>query len=589
MVVDFARPAQAGRCFFMVGYLLGFHIMVLKLRCVYSGLFATLMAVCATAVLALPLEKQTSPAVTGFADNPIIYFVITDRFYNGNPANDHSYGRQNDGKQEIGTFHGGDLAGLTLKLKSGYFKQLGVNALWITAPYEQIHGWVQGGNAEFKHYAYHGYYALDYTKLDQNMGTPEELHELVDIAHSQGIRVLFDIVMNHPGYADIQTLSEYLPELLWKGWENYTIKNYHKQIDYNNFEFGKWWGGAWVRSGLPGYPEGGSDDLTKQLAYLPDFRTESKEPVTLPFFLKERKKETSAVDLPNTTVRGYLVKWLTDWVRDYGIDGFRCDTAKHVELTAWQELKRVGTSALADWKTRNPSKKIDDAPFWMVGEVFPHGVDRDAYFDNGFDSLLNFDFQDQKLENTAALDRLYAEYTERLAAGRGNGKSFDVLSYLSSHDTKLYPRDHLIDAGSALLLAPGGVQIFYGDETARPAGPATSGDPQQATRSDMNWPTADAAVLAHWQKLGQFRARHTALARGVHHKLSGEPYAFSRVWGVDRVVVAPKASGAVSIPVAGVFSDGEMVHDAYSGIDIKVTEGAVKLMAQNAILLEVKN
>ena len=60
-----------------------------------------------------------------FADNPIVYFAITDRFYNGNPANDHSYGRQMDGKQEIGTFHGGDLAGLTDKLKSGYFKQLG--------------------------------------------------------------------------------------------------------------------------------------------------------------------------------------------------------------------------------------------------------------------------------------------------------------------------------------------------------------------------------------------------------------------------------------------------------------------------------
>lgn len=370
--------------------------MQFSLRFVALGLVTVLLSGCATAQTGGTAGKSGITAATGFADNPIVYFVMTDRFYNGNPANDRSYGRQNDGRQEIGTFHGGDLAGLTAKLKSGYFKQLGVNALWITAPYEQIHGWVQGGNAEFKHYAYHGYYALDYTKLDRNMGTPEELREFVDTAHAQGIRVLFDIVMNHPGYADIQTLSEYLPELLWKGWENYTIKNYHKQIDYNNFEFGKWWGGTWVRSGLPGYPEGGSDDLTKQLAYLPDFRTESKEPVKLPFFLKERKKDTAAIDLPDTTVRGYLVKWLTDWVRDYGIDGFRCDTAKHVELPAWQELKRAGSVALADWKSANPDKKIDDARFWMVGEVFPHGVERDAYYDNGFDSLLNFDFQEEE-------------------------------------------------------------------------------------------------------------------------------------------------------------------------------------------------
>jgi alpha-amylase len=105
----------------------------------------------------------------------------------------------------------------------------------------------------------------------------------------------------------------------------------------------------------------------------------------------------------------------------------------------------------------------------------------------------------------------------------------------------------------------------------------------------MNWSTADAAVLAHWQKLGQFRARHAALSRGVHHKLSGEPYVFSRVWGTDRVVVAPKASGEVSIPVTGVFSDGEIVHDAYSGIDLKVTGGVVKLVAKNSVLLEVIN
>lgn len=533
--------------------------------------------------------KQDIPRVEGFANNPIIYFVMTDRFYNGNPSNDHSYGREKDGLQEIGTFHGGDLAGLTVKLKSGYFKQLGVNAIWITAPYEQIHGWVQGGNAEFKHYAYHGYWALDYTRLDRNMGTPEELREFVDTAHAQRIRVLFDIVMNHPGYADIQTLSEYLPELLWKGWERYTLKNYHKQIDYNNFEFGKWWGGDWVRAGLPGYPEGGSDDLTKQLAYLPDFRTESTQPVKLPFFLKERKKDTAAVDLPNTTVRGYLVNWLTNWVRDYGIDGFRCDTAKHVELAAWLELKRSATTALADWKARNPEKKIDDAPFWMVGEVFPHGVERDAYFDNGFDSLLNFDFQDHQLDDLAALDRLYADYADKLASGRSSGKPFDALSYVSSHDTKLYPRDGMMAAGSALLLAPGGVQIFYGDETARPPGPATSGDPQQATRSDMNWTSPETAVLTHWQKLGQFRNRHVALARGAHRKLGEHPYAFSRVWGTDRIVAVPRADGPITVPVKGVFSDGEMVRDAYSGATVKVEGGVVGLVAQGTVLLEVMN
>ncbi|MBV8657125.1 MAG: alpha-amylase, partial [Burkholderiales bacterium] len=181
-----------------------------------------------------PTTSPNTKAAGDFAANPIVYFVITDRFLNGNPSNDNSYGRKRDGEQEIGTFHGGDLAGLTIKLKEGWFKQLGVNAIWITAPYEQIHGWVQGGNAAFKHYAYHGYYALDFTVLDKNMGTPAELQEFVDTAHAQGIRVLFDVVMNHPGYLDIETASQLHVPVLWPNAEKqYTLKDYHSWIDYN--------------------------------------------------------------------------------------------------------------------------------------------------------------------------------------------------------------------------------------------------------------------------------------------------------------------------------------------------------------------
>lgn len=90
------------------------------------------------------LESAATAKPAAFSwHNATVYFVLTDRFENGNPANDHSYGRRSDGLQEIGTFHGGDLAGLTQKLD--YLQQLGVNALWISSPLEQIHGWVGGG------------------------------------------------------------------------------------------------------------------------------------------------------------------------------------------------------------------------------------------------------------------------------------------------------------------------------------------------------------------------------------------------------------------------------------------------------------
>ncbi len=151
-------------------------------------------------------SAQTQQAAPFSWQNATVYFALTDRFNNGNPANDHSYGRHGDGMQEIGTFHGGDLAGLTEKLD--YLQQLGVNALWISSPLEQIHGWVGGGTkGDFPHYAYHGYYGLDWTRLDANMGTEQDLRTLVEQAHKRGIRILFDVVMNHVGYATLADMQ----------------------------------------------------------------------------------------------------------------------------------------------------------------------------------------------------------------------------------------------------------------------------------------------------------------------------------------------------------------------------------------------
>ncbi len=157
----------------------------------------------------LLLERAETDAPAPFDwHNATVYFVLTDRFENGDPSNDQSYGRHKDGMAEIGTFHGGDLRGLTNKLD--YLQQLGVNALWISAPFEQIHGWVGGGTkGDFPHYAYHGYYTQDWTNLDANMGSEAALRTLVDSAHQRGIRILFDVVMNHTGYATLADMQEY--------------------------------------------------------------------------------------------------------------------------------------------------------------------------------------------------------------------------------------------------------------------------------------------------------------------------------------------------------------------------------------------
>ncbi len=513
----------------------------------------------------LLLEPAEAKASEFDWDNATVYFVMTDRFYNGDPSNDNSYGRKKDGKDEIGTFHGGDLKGLTEKLD--HIESLGVNAIWITAPYEQIHGWIGGGiRGDFPHYAYHGYYVQDYTKLDKNMGSPNDLRTFIEAAHKRGIRVLFDVVMNHTGYATLADMQEFnfgafqdfdkpLSEVLgvekWNDWQpgaGETWHSFNNFIDYGNPAWGQnWWGKGWIRTDIGGYDKPGRNDRTMMLAYLPDFLTESTNEIGLPKFYAN-KPDTNAKEIPGATVRQYLITWLTDWVREYGVDGFRVDTAKHVETEAWAELKVKATEALAEWKANNPSKKLDDAPFWMTGEVWGHGVTKSEYFSDGkFDSIINFRYQDKESGEALSCVTKAENTFSRYASSVNSDPDFNVLSYLSSHDTKLFfDRNAKQDIAqqkkiaAPFLLLPGGVQIFYGDETARPIGPSGS-DKLQGTRSDMNWDFVnDAArvdLFNHWQKIGQFRNRHVAIGAGEHTKVSSEPYAFSRVKGDDRVMV----------------------------------------------------
>ena len=137
-----------------------------------------------------------APAGDNFTwGNATVYFVITDRFANGDSTNDVNYGRKNDyGSERLNaaTFHGGDFKAMIDKAKQGYFTALGIDVVWMTDVYEQIHGWMSGSGEinDFPHYGYHGYYPLDYTQIDKNYGTVAEFRDLVNLLHSQGIRVM---------------------------------------------------------------------------------------------------------------------------------------------------------------------------------------------------------------------------------------------------------------------------------------------------------------------------------------------------------------------------------------------------------------
>ena len=575
----------------------------------------------------------TPPPVTGVDftwNNALIYFVVTDRFANGNTSNDNSYGRKNPDASghPTATFHGGDIKGLTKNLD--YIKSLGMNAIWLTAAYEQSHGWTGGGkNGNFQHYAYHGYYALDFTSLDANMGTVDEFREFVTEAHKRGIRVVMDVVMNHSGYATLKDMCDFGFGVRSDGknaceeWTPGSGESYHNKpiSEAADSRWDSWWGANWLRFGA--YGGCGSDDLTTCTSYLPDFKNEPNgSSVNLPTFLVNKWQTADAAhDIPaakayregNMSVADFEAHWLASWVEEFGIDGFRCDTAKHVEKATWGKLKKYSNEALAKWRANHangddPAASWTD-DFWMTGEHWNFGTDPSdgsGYGSTGgFNSMINF-----SLGCSTPDASTWSSYAGKFNNGT-SAPALNALSYVSSHDTQLCRPGDMKALGTGLVLLPGGVQVYYGDETARPNDNGGSGnDAEHGTRSDMNFPSdisnqaewaanvdsistsfSSNETLAHWQKVGQFRFRNPAVGAGKQTETGDgslcRKYDNSSENISNAVVI--HVGSASSVNVGDCFEDGTEVMDGYSGATGTVSGGSVSLSGTGSlILLEVK-
>lgn len=143
-------------------------------------------------------------------DEAVVYFMMTDRFFDGNKSNNTASGANTYGENP-GLYHGGDFAGVTAKLK--YLQDLGVNTIWITPIVENIKGVAvtdEGSEAVPYNAAYHGYWASDFTKLNPTLGTTEEFKTMISEAHKRGMRIMVDIVVNHAGYGTESTFADML-------------------------------------------------------------------------------------------------------------------------------------------------------------------------------------------------------------------------------------------------------------------------------------------------------------------------------------------------------------------------------------------
>lgn len=559
----------------------GQAIMSLHQYLLAGLLFLTIGCDTADKGQAITIETpETDTAISNFWKNATVYFLLTDRFNNGDPDNDLSLNRKKDGAV-LRSFEGGDLKGITQKIEEGYFDKLGVNAIWMTPVVEQIHGSTDEGTG--KTYAYHGYWAKDWTSLDPNFGTEADFAALIAAAHQRGIRILMDVVINHTG-----PVTDLDPQ----------------------------WPDSWVRTGPPcNYQDYESTVTCTLVENLPDIKTESEETVDLPPFLKEKwategrlaeeEKELDAFFAKTGYPRAprfYIIKWLTDWIRKYGIDGFRVDTVKHTEAEIWQELKEAAEAAFREWKAANPGLVLDEEDFYMVGEVYGYHVEAEKMYDygdrkvdffaNGFEGLINFSF---KQDATDTYESLFSKYSALLNSD--NMQSVGILNYLTSHDdgSPFDPqREKSRETATKLLLSPGGAQIYYGDETARPlAIEGANGDAN--LRSFMNWDDlvepGNQELLQHWQKLGQFRKNHLAIGAGQHQQLQASPYLFKRTLQVDEQTVdqvligLDLEKGVKEISVYNTFPEGAQVRDFYSGTLATVENGKIRIDSPYDILL----
>ncbi len=427
-------------------------------------------------------------------DEARIYFMLTDRFYDGDKTNNNPNGEYYD-LDHPESYHGGDFAGITKKLD--YLDKLGINTIWITPIVDNI-DWDLRYGKDGSQYGYHGYWAKNFEKLDEHLGDMAAFHRLIDAANERGIKIMVDVVLNHPGYG-------MEPGAVSTGATNFP-SNKERQV----FE-------GMIRSN----PVDG-DDLKMSLSGLPDFKTEE------------------------AAVRDQLVKWQTDWIKrsktkkGNTIDYFRVDTVKHVDSTTWKSFKNELTAIKPDFK--------------MIGEHYGASVNNTGgYLHSGqMDSLLDFDFKYQAESfvngNIDGVESALQYRNMQLSNEATLGQ------FLSSHDEDgfLVSRaggdegKHMV-AASLQMTAKGQPVIYYGEEvgqSGKHAGDMDKGEFNE-NRYDFDWKRVTGegkAMHTHYQKLLNIRADYSKVfSKGTRAVVAGGSNTgysiFERTYGKQSVVV----------------------------------------------------
>ena len=455
-------------------------------------------------------------------DEAVIYFAVTDRFFDGDASNNDAYGvgDYNVGEKGGSSYHGGDFAGLNQKLD--YLKDLGVNTIWITPIVENITEDQHDNETDTATYGYHGYWASDFTKLNKHLGKEQQFKALLDAAHSKGMKIMVDVVLNHAGYGR----EDYFNSIL-------------TDADGNSISM--------IRDSSNTIS---GDDKYDSLSDLPDFVTENK------------------------AVTDQLVAWQTEWMSKYNIDYYRVDTVKHVETTTWAAFKNSLTKVNPDFKMIGEYSGAGYAN--NAGELGTGTMD----------ALLDFDFNDfaqnfvtgniSSVENSLQKRNNAINNTSVMGSFLSSHDE-DTLQYKLVNESKISEEEayNLMKVAATLqITAKGQPVLYYGEEIGQ--GGANNW-PYQTNRRDFDWTElekqkADSnSIYNHYKTMLAIRNAYTdVFARGNRSTVAvsdADGYeVISRSYGNSTLYVGmnvKEAEKEVAIPVAE--SAGTVLKNLYDG------------------------
>ena len=457
------------------------------------------------ALLLAPIPVQADEAAVRArpATDEVIYFVLPDRFENGDRSNDKGGlkgGRLVTGHDPAakGFYHGGDLAGLTRRLD--YIQAMGATAIWFAPVFQNKP--VQGPKGD-ESAGYHGYWVTDFTRVDPHFGSNAEFKAFVDAAHARGMKVYMDIITNHT--ADVIRYKEGAAEAF----------PYRALADYPFSRRGGV-GGAPINPGFAGDQVADTANWQKltdpAFAYTPVVPADeqnAKTPAWLnnPIYYHNRGNSNwvgeSALygdfagldDLATehlSVVAGFIDIY-GRWIDDFGIDGFRIDTAKHVNPEFWQAF-------VPAMQARAKARGIPN--FHIFGEVYVDAVDPGAlaWYTHaaGLPAVLDFGFARAAIDavsGTKGTDQFARLFDGDLLYKGGAAAALGLPTFLGNHDMgrfAMFVKQANPDAseaellgrvmlGHSMLLTLRGVPtIYYGDEQ----GFVSDGNDQLA-REDM--------------------------------------------------------------------------------------------------------